>query len=359
MKSENLADRSGVSFEPSGIEDIAIGSVARQDWYSTDALNKLKSRDIPFQDTSVSIWDSKYHLKTQKLKPIDMTMDGTYRRVAKALAAIEPKDNDLWEDKFYLALTRGGCIPAGRITSNIGALEQKPGTSTINCTVSGVVHDSMEGILSAVYEAGLTLKAGCGIGYEFSTLRPRGAMVAGVGATTNGPLAFMDIYDKMCMTISSAGNRRGAQMATFDVSHPDVEDFITAKREDGRLRQFNLSLLITEDFIDAVQTDGDWKLTFPLTTAEQKAHIESDSDEAMEVVERHMPWFGKADSKKYVMASPDVFVCKVYRTIKARALWDKIMKSTYDFAEPGFILIDRVNRMNNNWWCEDIRATNP
>ena len=147
---------------------------------------------------------------------------------------------------------RRGAIPAGRITSNAGALEHKPATSTINCTVSGTIEDSMDGILEKVHEAGLTLKAGCGIGYEFSTLRPRGAFVAGAGAYTSGPMSFMDIYDKMCFTVSSAGGRRGAQMGTFDVSHPDVKDFIRAKREDGRLRQFNLSLLITDGFMEAV-----------------------------------------------------------------------------------------------------------
>jgi ribonucleoside-diphosphate reductase alpha chain len=141
---------------------------------------------------------------------------------------------------------RKGAIPAGRITSNAGAWEHKPATSTINCTVSGLIRDSMDDILAKVHEAGLTLKAGCGIGYEFSTLRPRGAYVSGAGAYTSGPLSFMDIYDKMCFTVSSAGGRRGAQMGTFDVGHPDVMEYIRVKRENGRLRQFNLSLLITD-----------------------------------------------------------------------------------------------------------------
>ena len=161
-----------------------------------------------------------------------------------------------------------GAIPAGRITSNAGALEHKPATSTINCTVSGTVSDSMADILDKVHEAGLTLKAGCGIGYEFSTLRPKGAYVSGAGAYTSGPLSFMDIYDKMCFTVSSAGGRRGAQMATFDVGHPDVLEFIRAKREDGRLRQFNLSLLITREFMDAVLADKDWPLAFPINQRE-------------------------------------------------------------------------------------------
>ncbi len=163
---------------------------------------------------------------------------------------------------------RHGAIPAGRVTSNAGALEHKPATSTINCTVSGTIRDSMDDILNKVHEAGLTLKAGCGIGYEFSTLRPRGAYVTGAGAYTSGPLSFMDIYDKMCFTVSSAGGRRGAQMGTFDIGHPDVLEFIRAKRENGRLRQFNLSLLITDEFMQAVKSDGEWKLAFPLRLKE-------------------------------------------------------------------------------------------
>ena len=200
---------------------------------------------------------------------MDADIDGTYQRVARALAEAEatPEKQKYWNERFLWALRRGA-IPAGRITSNAGALEHKPATSTINCTVSGTITDSMDGILQKVHEAGLTLKAGCGIGYEFSTLRPKGAFVAGAGAYTSGPMSFMDIYDKMCFTVSSAGGRRGAQMGTFDVSHPDVRDFIRAKREDGRLRQFNLSLLITDGFMQAVDADADWPLVFPLAEAE-------------------------------------------------------------------------------------------
>jgi ribonucleoside-diphosphate reductase alpha chain len=179
-------------------------------------------------------------------------MDDTYKRIARALADIEPGGSrEHWYERFLWAL-RHGAIPAGRIVSNAGALAHKPATSTINCTVSGTIRDSMDDILQKVHEAGLTLKAGCGIGYEFSTLRPRGAYVSGAGAYTSGPLSFMDIYDKMCFTVSSAGGRRGAQMGTFDIGHPDAMEFIRAKREDGRLRQFNLSLLVTDEFMQAV-----------------------------------------------------------------------------------------------------------
>ncbi|MEE9342079.1 MAG: ribonucleotide reductase N-terminal alpha domain-containing protein, partial [Gammaproteobacteria bacterium] len=179
--------------------------------------------DIPMQVASKDIWDVKYRLREKDGTPVDITIDDSYKRVAKALSDVEltPEKQSYWYEKFLWAL-RHGAIPAGRIISNAGAQQHKPATSTINCTVSGIVHDSMDTILGRVHEAGLTLKAGCGIGYEFSTLRPKGAYVSGAGAYTSGPLSFMDIYDKMCFTVSSAGGRRGAQMATFDVGHPDV-----------------------------------------------------------------------------------------------------------------------------------------
>ena len=310
--------------------------------------------DIDYQPASLDIWEKKYRLCTKEGVAVDNTIDETYQRVAKALSEVEEtKDKRTeWEEKFLWAL-RKGVIPAGRIMSNAGALAYKPATSTINCTVSGTVRDSMNDILNKVHEAGLTLKAGCGIGYEFSTLRPKGAYVSGAGAYTSGPLSFMDIYDKMCFTVSSAGGRRGAQMATFDIGHPDVMEFIRAKREDGRLRQFNLSLLITQEFMEAVKSDSEWALAFPLTSSEAKADkIDLRSKE--QVVWRDWP-----ETKPYITNDSGQVACKVYRQIKARRLWDMIMTSTYDFAEPGFILIDKVNEQNNNWFCENIRATNP
>ena len=309
-------------------------------------------REIPMQPASQDIWDKKYRLKTKSGVAVDADIDGTYQRVAKALSGAEAdaEQQKLWNERFLWALRRGA-IPAGRITSNAGALAHKPATSTINCTVSGTIEDSMDGILDKVHEAGLTLKAGCGIGYEFSTLRPRGAFVAGAGAYTSGPMSFMDIYDKMCFTVSSAGGRRGAQMGTFDVSHPDVRDFIRAKREDGRLRQFNLSLLITDGFMEAVEQDADWPLVFPIN---KKEAGDFDVEKAQDIVWRDWP-----THKNYIVRDDGLVACKVYGTVRARHLWDMIMVSTYDYAEPGFILIDRVNEMNNNWWCENIRATNP
>jgi ribonucleoside-diphosphate reductase alpha chain len=316
-------------------------------------LKATRLADIALQEASLNIWDTKYRLKTKAGEPVDRDIDGTYERVAKALAAVEePAQRGAWYEKFLWALQRGA-IPAGRITSNAGAEYHKPATSTINCTVSGTIGDSMHDILDKVHEAGLTLKAGCGIGYCFSTLRPRGAYVSGAGAYTSGPLSFMDIYDKMCFTVSSAGGRRGAQMGTFDVGHPDVLDFIRAKREDGRLRQFNLSLLITDEFIGAVKEDRPWQLAFPLTTREAEEE-NIDLDDQKKVVWREWP-----TKDKYVVDDRGLVACRIYRTLPARRMWDAIMSSTYDFAEPGFVLIDRMNELNNNWWCEDIRATNP
>ena len=324
---------------------------ARRKIHSFDAAS---SAEIQLQDASYDIWDKKYRLKSKDGTVIDQTIDATFERIARALSDVEltPEKRAKWHQKFLWALHHGA-IPAGRIVSNAGALAHKPATSTINCTVSGVVRDSMADILEKVNEAGLTLKAGCGIGYEFSTLRPKGAYVSGAGAYTSGPLSFMDIYDKMCFTVSSAGGRRGAQMATFDIGHPDVLDFIRAKREDGRLRQFNLSLLITRDFMEAVKNDWDWPLAFPITDQE----VDNDGidlEDPHAVVWREWPI-----PEPYVQNDSGLVACKIYKTVHAQRLWDVIMSSTYDFAEPGFILIDEINEMNNNWFCENIRATNP
>jgi ribonucleoside-diphosphate reductase alpha chain len=307
---------------------------------------------VPLQPTSLDIWDSKYRLKTGDGQVVDQDIDATYRRIAKALAAQEaPETREHWEREFLWALQHGA-IPAGRILSNAGAEAHKPKVSTINCTVSCTIEDSMEAILEAAKLAGMTLKSGAGIGYEFSTLRPEGALVAGAGASTSGPLSFMDIFDKVCNTVSSAGGRRGAQMATFDVAHPDVAAFIKAKRTDGVLRQFNLSLLITEDFLSAVREDGPWNLVFPVHPSEREG---LDLHDPSKVVWREWP----NHDPSYTISGDGLVACRIYRTVRARELWDLIMQSTYDFAEPGFILIDRVNKLNNNWWCENIRATNP
>jgi ribonucleoside-diphosphate reductase alpha chain len=310
--------------------------------------------DVPMQPASWDIWDTKYRLKAKDGRPLDETIDGTFQRVARALAEVEttPELREQWYEKFLWAL-RHGAIPAGRIISNAGAWDHKPATSTINCTVSGTIHDSMDDILRKVHEAGLTLKAGAGIGYSFSTLRPRGAYVSGAGAYTSGPLSFMDIYDKMCFTVSSAGGRRGAQMGTFDIGHPDVMEFIRAKREAGRLRQFNLSLLITREFMEAVKNDQDWSLAFPLM-AQEAEQDQINLQDASQILWREWPV-----TQGLIVNENGHVACKIYRKIRAQRLWNVIMSSTYDYAEPGFILIDEVNEMNNNWFCENVQASNP
>src|SRR5690554_6814171 len=276
---------------------------------------------IAIQPASLDIWDKKYRLRSRSGEEIDQTMDDTWQRVARALADVEQENlREEWYEKFLWAL-RHGAIPAGRIISNAGAWEHKPATSTINCTVSATIHDSMDDILSKVHEAGLTLKAGCGIGYEFSTLRPKGAYVSGAGANTSGPLSFMDIYDRMCFTVSSAGGRRGAQMATFDVGHPDVLDFIRAKREDGRLRQFNLSLLITDEFMNAVVNDDLWPLSFPVTVKEiQEEGLDLTNTE--QFLYRDFPV-----TDGYITDDLGRVACRIYKKVHAKDIWEAIMSS--------------------------------
>ena len=314
---------------------------------NTAATPKPQGKDVPMQGISLEQWAKKYQLRDRDGTPIDQDLQGTCKRVARALADLEPRDRDHWYDEFLWALNHGA-VGAGRIMSNAGAWEYKPATSLINCTVSGTIRDSMKDILQRNVEAGLTLKAGCGIGYDFSTLRPRGAYVRGAGASTSGPLSFMDIYDKTCFTVSSAGGRRGAQMATLDIGHPDIIEFIRAKREPGRLRQFNLSVLIRREFIEAVDTDDEWALAFPCHPDELETL------DPVDVIYREWPV-----RNHYVADEQGRVAMRVYNRVKARRLWNAIMTSTYDYADPGFILIDEMNVMNNNWWCENIRATNP
>ena len=325
---------------------------------SKNAFSKPLNHELPLQSASLDIWDKKYRLKDKHGSNQETCVNETFIRIAKALAAIEAKDQEQWQEKFLWAM-QSGAYPAGRIISNAGAAKFKPATSTINCTVSGTIEDSMSGILQQVHQAGLTLKAGCGIGYEFSTLRPSGAYVAGAGATTSGPLSFMDIYDKMCFTISSAGGRRGAQMGVFDISHPDVKDFILAKREDGRLRQFNLSLLISDNFINAVKSNLDWPLNFPLTHKEVVADNIDLNDTSTVLFKENHYHSDFIKQHDYILNEQGEIACKIYQRIPAQRLWDMIMSNNFDYAEPGFILIDHANEMNNNWFCEQLRASNP
>ena len=257
-----------------------------------------------------AIWDMKYRLKEADGTPIDSDVEDTWHRIAKALASVE-KQPAKWEDKFYQALEDFKYLPAGRIIAGAGTGRS---VTLFNCFVMGTIEDNMGGIFDGLRQAALTMQQGGGIGYDFSTIRPRGAQVKGVAADASGPLSFMDVWDAMCRTIMSAGSRRGAMMATMRCDHPDVEDFIVAKQDATRLRMFNLSVLITDPFMDAVKSNSAWDL---------------------------------------------VFGGKIYKTVQARVLWNKIMRSTFEFAEPGVIFIDRINAANNLGYVETIAATNP
>jgi ribonucleoside-diphosphate reductase alpha chain len=259
---------------------------------------------------SRQIWDAKYRLKAQDGTAIDRKIEDTWRRVARALASVET-DPAVRELRFYRALEDFRFLPAGRILSGAGTGRR---VTLFNCFVMGRIDDDLGSIFDNLREAALTMQQGGGIGYDFSKLRPKGALVKGVGADASGPLSFMDVWDAMCRTIMSAGSRRGAMMATMRCDHPDIEDFIAAKRAPGRLRNFNMSVLVTDSFMDAVERDQPWDL---------------------------------------------VFAGRVWRTVQARALWDSITRATYEYAEPGVIFIDRINSRNNLAYCETIHATNP
>jgi ribonucleoside-diphosphate reductase alpha chain len=259
---------------------------------------------------SQRIWDMKYRLKAPSGEPLDKVIEDTWRRVATALAAPE-REPEKWGERFYRAMEDFKFLPAGRVVAGAGSGRA---VTLFNCFVMGAIPDDMGGIFAHLREAALTMQQGGGIGYDFSTLRPRGAPVRGVGADASGPLSFMDVWDAMCRTIMSAGYRRGAMMATLRCDHPDIEAFIEAKREPGRLRMFNLSVLATDAFMQAVEENAPWELSFAGTVA---------------------------------------------RVLPARELWDKIMRATYAYAEPGVIFIDRINRRNNLWYCETIQSSNP
>jgi ribonucleoside-diphosphate reductase alpha chain len=273
----------------------------------------MSAREPHFLDPiSAEIWDMKYRFKRPDGSPVDETVEASWQRVAKAVAQAEkPNERARWAREFEGLLQDYRFLPAGRILSGAGTART---VTLFNCFVMGRIEDSLAGIFDALKEAALTMQQGGGVGMDFSTIRPKGAAVKGVGADASGPLSFMDVWDAMCRTIMSAGSRRGAMMGTLRCDHPDIEDFIAAKADAKRLRMFNLSVLVTDDFMQAVKADADWPL---------------------------------------------VFGGQTYRTISARALWDRIMRSTYDYAEPGVIFIDRINTLNNLSYCETIQATNP
>ncbi|MGE5027676.1 MAG: adenosylcobalamin-dependent ribonucleoside-diphosphate reductase, partial [Betaproteobacteria bacterium] len=290
-----------------------------------------------FFDSGISsrIWDVRYRYREDSGIAVDQSVEDTWRRVAHALASVEPRDNDAWERRFHEILAGFRFLPGGRILAGAGTSHK---VTLFNCFVMGAVEDSLDGIFEALKEGALTMQQGGGVGYDFSTLRPSGEPAHGVGTTASGPVSFMHIWDSMCATVLSTGARRGAMMATLRCDHPDIEIFIAAKRNPGVLRHFNLSVLVTDDFMRAVREDAEWLLVFPLAENETASS---------EVVER--PWSGRSAPRR----------CRVLRRVGARALWDKIMRATYDYAEPGVIFIDRINRMNNLWYCEQISATNP
>ncbi|MDO8706789.1 MAG: adenosylcobalamin-dependent ribonucleoside-diphosphate reductase [Sulfuricaulis sp.] len=291
--------------------------------------------DDPFiTEISRHIWDSKYRFRDGDVVH-DRTVDDTWRRIARALADVEKGDCAQWEQRFHQVLRNFRFLPGGRIQAGAGTSRR---VTLFNCFVMGTIEDSMDSIFDGLKEGALTMQQGGGVGYDFSTLRPKGAQAKSVGTVASGPVSFMQIWDAMCGTLLSTGARRGAMMATLRCDHPDIEAFIDAKRDRHVLRHFNLSVLVTDAFMEAVSQDQDWALVFPL---EDGASIE------FETIMRH--WSGH----------PEPVRCRVARRVRARELWDRLMHATYEYAEPGVLFIDRINEFNNLRYREQISATNP
>jgi len=293
------------------------------------------SRDYFHADISRRIWDTKYRFR-ERDEIRDLTVEDSWRRVARALASVESSDRTEWEQRFYSVLEGFKFLPGGRIQAGAGTGHR---VTLFNCFVMGTIEDSLDAIFDALKEGALTMQQGGGVGYDFSTLRPGGTPALSVGVTASGPVSFMQIWDAMCATILSTGARRGAMMATLRCDHPDIEEFIRIKQDAAKLRHFNLSVLVSDAFMQAVQADADWPLVFPLGAHDMAA--------AEKTVER--VWSGSWAPVR----------CRVLRTVRARRLWDQIMQANYDYAEPGVIFVDRVNALNNLWYAEQISATNP
>ncbi len=291
-------------------------------------------KDPFITDISRHIWDTKYRYREGNVIH-DRTIADTWRRIARALASVEPSTQSEWEKRFYDALEGFKFLPGGRIQAGAGTDRR---VTLFNCFVMGIIEDSMDGIFDGLKEGALTMQQGGGVGYDFSTLRPRGTPARTTGTIASGPVSFMRIWDSMCATLLSTGARRGAMMATLRCDHPDIEEFIVAKQEEHELRHFNLSVQVTDAFMEAVREDRDWALVFPATKL---------AGAEVETVERR--WPGEAGPVP----------CRVLRRVRARALWDKIMRATYNYAEPGVLFVDRINRLNNLWYRETITATNP
>jgi len=279
-------------------------------------------------DISWRVWKAKYRYRDEG------TIADTWQRVARALAAVETKDQASWEQRFFGILQDFKFLPGGRVQAGAGT---EHNVTLFNCFVMGRIEDSITGIFAALEEAAVTMQQGGGIGYDFSTLRPRGARAKAVGAIASGPVSFMHVWDAMCGTILSTGARRGAMMATLRCDHPDIEEFIAAKQKSGALRHFNLSVQVTDAFMAAVKENAEWSLVFPAATFDGEG----------EIVMRDWPGY------------EEKVPCRIVRRVPARALWDRILRATYDYAEPGVLFIDRINRLNNLWYSEHISTTNP
>ncbi len=336
------------AFKPHYLEVLFIMAAinASTDNQSPDVLN------LSLQDTSMELKDKKYRLKNKQDEAIDVTLDDTYKRLACALCALENQsDRDYWYKAFLWAL-RQGAIPSSAVISSLGAAGQQANRSLLNCAVSGTIQDSMDDILTKAREAGLTLKSGCRLSYDFSTLRPKGAFVADTPTQTSGPLAFMAIYNKIAATISCKDKCRPS-LASLDIRHPDVIEFINAKQENGYLSQFNLALLITDNFLDAVKNDRPWSLVFPISQKEilkNKIKINQDST---------IIWTDWPHKEGFIEDTEGRVACKIYHTLAARQLWQLIMENLHGMNKLQLIFIDKINEMNNNWFCEDIYTTNP
>ncbi|MEJ2693098.1 MAG: adenosylcobalamin-dependent ribonucleoside-diphosphate reductase [Candidatus Thiodiazotropha sp.] len=288
----------------------------------------------PFDNqVSRDVWLAKYCLRDET-GPLETSVDESWRRVADAVASVEGAAAEKWAGRFYDLLCDFRFLPGGRILAGAGSSHQ---VTLFNCFVMGTIEDSMDGIFTALKEGALTMQQGGGVGYDFSTLRPRGAPARHAGTISSGPVSFMRIWDSMCETLLSTGNRRGAMMATLRCDHPDIESFIEVKRDPRELRNFNLSVLVTDEFMQAVKCDREWPLRFPLLPDEEPVACEE------------ARWSGREGAVS----------CRVYARVSARKLWRRIMRATYDMAEPGVLFIDHINRENNLHYCERIEATNP
>jgi ribonucleoside-diphosphate reductase alpha chain len=300
-------------------------------------MNDSTQNDAFTTAISQHVWETKYRWRNEDTVH-DHSIQDTWRRVAKALASAEQNRQAHWEEQFYQVLSGFKFLPAGRIMAGAGTGRH---VTLFNCFVMGIVEDSMDGIFDGLKEGALTMQQGGGVGYDFSTLRPRGTAAHATGGIASGPVSFMRIWNTMCSTLLSTGYRRGAMMATLRCDHPDIEEFILAKQSSSELNHFNLSVQVFDEFMQAVHNDADWALVFPATELSATQHAGSDT------VKRR--WPGHAEP----------VACKVVKKVKARELWNKIMRATYDYAEPGVLFIDRVNQLNNLWYCEYISSTNP